>query len=69
MNLASFQHRALGILRCPLLTPLERGRRGTEHKRLFQIPEDNSTPARQVHSSAMELFQVGVDTSVIALWR
>jgi hypothetical protein len=33
--LARFHHRALGILRCLLLTSLERGRRGIEHKRAF----------------------------------
>jgi hypothetical protein len=35
----------------------------------FEFPEGNSTFARRFeYSSAMELLQVGVDTSVIALW-
>jgi integrase/recombinase XerD len=61
--------RACGIFRCLLRTPLEGGRRRIEHKCAFRIPEDNSTPPRRFgRSSATELLQVGVDSSVISLW-
>jgi hypothetical protein len=60
--------RACGIVRSVLPAPLEAGRRGIEHKCVFRIREDDSTAARGFErSSATELLQVGVDSSVIAL--